>query len=211
MRAPEALELAVPHPEVEHAPVQEDDRAPCAGLLAVELGPVASCHRAAHLKRRYLRTDDHEAEERAHMAMADRTASTVWEGDLAHGNGNLSLKSGATDDLPVTWASRTERSDGKTSPEELVAAAHASCFSMALSHELSEAGHEPERLDVSSTVTLDLVDGAPTVTGSKLTVRGRVPGIDEDEFEKAAQGAGKNCPISRALSIDIEVDAQLES
>jgi len=145
------------------------------------------------------------------MAMADRSASTVWEGDLAHGNGSLSLKSGATDDLAVTWASRTERSDGKTSPEELIAAAHASCFSMALSHELSEAGHKPDRLDVSATVTLDMVDDAPTVTGSKITVRGRVPDIDQDEFEKAAQGAGKNCPISRALSIDIDVDAQLEA
>jgi osmotically inducible protein OsmC len=145
------------------------------------------------------------------MAMADRTANTVWEGGLAKGNGTLSLKSGATDDLPVTWASRTERSDGKTSPEELVAAAHSSCFSMALSHELSEAGHEPERLDVTSVVTLDLVDGAPTVTTSKLTVRGRVSGIDQEEFEKFAQGAGENCPISRALGgVDIQVDAKLE-
>ena len=145
------------------------------------------------------------------MAIADRTANTVWEGGLAKGNGNLSLKSGATDDLQVTWASRTERSDGKTSPEELIAAAHASCFAMALSHELGEAGNPPERLDVTSTVTLDEVDGAPTVTTSKLTVRGRVPGIDQDEFEKAAQGAGENCPISRALGgVDISVDAKLD-
>jgi lipoyl-dependent peroxiredoxin len=145
------------------------------------------------------------------MAMADRTASTVWEGNLARGNGVLTLKSGATGDLPVTWASRTERSDGKTSPEELMAAAHASCFSMALSHELGEAGHEPERLDVTAVVTLDEVDGAPTVTTSKLTVRGRVSGIDQEEFEKAAQGAGENCPISRALGgVDISVDAKLD-
>src|ERR671930_1073560 len=87
------------------------------------------------------------------MASAERTATTVWEGDLAHGSGNLSLTSGATGDLPVTWASRTERSAGKTSPEELIAAAHASCFSMALSHGLGEAGTPPERLDVSATVT----------------------------------------------------------
>ena len=91
------------------------------------------------------------------MANAERTATTVWEGDLAHGNGVLSLKSGAAPDLPVTWASRTERSDGKTSPEELIAAAHASCFSMALSHELAQAGNAPERLDVSATVTLSLI------------------------------------------------------
>jgi osmotically inducible protein OsmC len=145
------------------------------------------------------------------MAIADRTANTVWEGGLARGKGTTSLKSGATDDLPVTWASRTERSDGKTSPEELIAAAHASCFAMALSHELGEAGNEPERLEVSSTVTLDEVDGAPTVTTSKLTVRGRVPGIDQEAFEKAAQGAGENCPVSRALGgVDIQVDAKLD-
>jgi lipoyl-dependent peroxiredoxin len=144
------------------------------------------------------------------MAIAERTANTVWQGGLAKGNGNLKLKSGATDELPVTWASRTERSDGKTSPEELIAAAHASCFAMALSHELGEAGHEPESLDVTANVTLDEVDGAPTVTSSQLTVRGRVPDIDQDAFDEAAQGAGKNCPISRALSIDISVDAKLE-
>ena len=147
------------------------------------------------------------------MAMADRTANTVWEGNLPKGNGTLHLNSGATEDLPVTWASRSEkRSQGQTSPEELIAAAHSSCFSMALSNELSEAGHEPERLDVTSVVTLDVVDDAPTVTTSKITVRGTVPGIDQEEFEKAAQGAGKNCPVSRALGgIDISVDAQLES
>ena len=147
------------------------------------------------------------------MAMADRTANTVWEGNLPKGNGTLHLNSGATEDLPVTWASRSEkRSQGQTSPEELIAAAHSSCFSMALSNELSEAGHEPERLDVTSVVTLDVVDDAPTVTTSKITVRGTVPGIDQEEFENAAQGAGKNCPVSRALGgVDISVDAQLES
>jgi osmotically inducible protein OsmC len=148
------------------------------------------------------------------MAMADRTANTVWEGNLPKGKGTLTLNSGATGELPVTWASRSEkRSQGQTSPEELIAAAHASCFSMALSNELSEAGHEPERLEVSSTVTLDMVDGGLKVTTSKITVRGRVPGIDQAEFEKAAQGAGQNCPVSGALrgNVDISVDAQLES
>src|SRR6266508_2503365 len=118
------------------------------------------------------------------MANAERTASTVWEGDLAHGNGALSLKSGAAPDLPVTWASRTERSDGKTSPEELIAAAHASCFSMALSHELAEGGNPPERLEVSATVTLSM-EGGPKVTSSHLTVLGTVPGIDADGFAQA--------------------------
>ena len=139
------------------------------------------------------------------MAIADRTANTVWEGGLARGNGNLTLKSGATGDLPVTWASRTERSDGKTSPEELIAAAHSSCYAMALSHELGEAGNPPERLDVTSVVTLDEVDGAPTVTTSTLTVRGRVPGLDQAGFEQAAQAAGKGCPISGALKGNVEV------
>jgi lipoyl-dependent peroxiredoxin len=141
------------------------------------------------------------------MANAERTASTVWEGDLAHGGGTLSLASGAAGDLPVTWASRTARSDGKTSPEELIAAAHASCFSMALSHGLSEAGHTPQRLDVSSTVTLDTEQ--TKVTSSRLTVRGVVPGIDAEAFREAAQDAGRNCPISGALSIEITVDAEL--
>jgi osmotically inducible protein OsmC len=147
------------------------------------------------------------------MAMADRTANTVWEGNLPKGKGVVSLNSGATGELPVTWASRSEkRSQGQTSPEELIAAAHASCFSMALSNILSEGGHEPERLEVSSTVSLDMVDDAPTVTASKLTVRGRVPGIDAGEFENAAKDAEQNCPVSRALkgNLEISVDAQLE-
>ena len=144
------------------------------------------------------------------MASAERTATTVWEGDLAHGNGTLSLTSGATGDLPVTWASRTERSDGKTSPEELIAAAHASCFSMALSHGLAESGHPPDRLEVSATVTLSLDDG-PKVSSSHITVRGTVPDLDADGFAQAAQGAADNCPVSGALkgNLEITVDAQL--
>ena len=145
------------------------------------------------------------------MAMAERTATTGWDGDLAHGSGRVDLGSGAFDAFPVTWASRTERSDGKTSPEELIAAAHSSCFSMALAHGLTEAGHKPEHLSVSSKVTLDQRDGAPTVTTSELTVTGRVPGIDQSAFAQAADDAGKNCPISRALAgVEISVDATLE-
>ncbi len=145
------------------------------------------------------------------MPMAQRPASTDWEGDLAHGNGTIKLDSGALDAFEVTWASRTERSDGKTSPEELIAAAHASCFSMALSHGLTEAGHAPEQLNVKATVTLDQRDGAPTVTTSELTVSGRVPGIDQAAFEEAAADAGKNCPVSRALAgVEISVRATLQ-
>jgi osmotically inducible protein OsmC len=145
------------------------------------------------------------------MAMAERTAVTAWEGDLAHGAGTINGASGALNQLGVTWASRTERSDGQTSPEELIAAAHSSCFSMALAHGLTEDGHSPERLEVRATVTLDQVDGAPTVTASDLHVTGRVPGLDQLEFTKAATDAGKNCPVSRALAgVEISVEAVLE-
>jgi osmotically inducible protein OsmC len=144
------------------------------------------------------------------MPMAERTASCTWEGDLVHGNGVVTGASGALGDLPVTWASRTERSDGKTSPEELIAAAHASCFSMALSHGLTQAGSPPQKLEVSAKVTLDQKDGAPTVTTSELTVSGSVEGLDQQGFEDAAAEAGKNCPISRALAgVEISVNATL--
>jgi lipoyl-dependent peroxiredoxin len=145
------------------------------------------------------------------MAMAERTATTAWDGDLPRGNGILNGASGALSELPVTWASRTERSDGKTSPEELIAAAHSSCFAMALSHELTQAGSPPEHLDVTAKVTLDQREGEPTVTTSELTVTGRVPGVDQQAFTEAATGAAKNCPISRALAdVEISVDATLE-
>jgi osmotically inducible protein OsmC len=146
------------------------------------------------------------------MAIAERTAKCNWEGDLAHGQGVVSGASGALGELPVTWASRTERSDGKTSPEELIAAAHASCFSMALAHGLTEAGNAPQQLEVSAKVTLDQRDGAPTVTTSELTVSGTVPSLDQAGFEQAAADAGKNCPVSRALGgVEIRVAATLQS
>jgi osmotically inducible protein OsmC len=143
--------------------------------------------------------------------MAERSATTVWEGNLPHGRGTVNGASGALADLDVAWASRTERSNGQTSPEELIAAAHSSCFSMAFSSELSQAGHDPERLEVTAKVTLDQKDGAPTVTTSEITVSGRVPGIDQAGFAQAAQAAGRNCPISRALAgVEITVSATLE-
>ncbi|HEX7120285.1 MAG TPA: OsmC family peroxiredoxin [Longimicrobiales bacterium] len=144
---------------------------------------------------------------------ADRTAEVTWEGSLAQGNGRIDLKSsGLASDLPVTWASRTERPDGKTSPEELLAAAHASCFAMALSHQLASAGHAPERLDVRATATFDKVGEGFKVTGVRLYVRGRVPGADEAAFQQAAQGAKDGCPISQALkgNVDLSVEAVLE-
>jgi osmotically inducible protein OsmC len=142
---------------------------------------------------------------------AERTASTTWEGDLPKGRGTVTVKSGAIGDFPVTWASRTERADGKTSPEELIAAAHSSCFSMALSNALAEAGNPPESLNVTSTVTFDFGQGK--VTESRLTVRGRVPGLDEAGFQEAVRAAEQGCPVSNALrgNLEMPVDATLES
>ena len=143
---------------------------------------------------------------------AVRKADVVWEGSLARGSGKVTAgSSGAFTDLPVSWASRTERSDGKTSPEELVAAAHASCFAMALSFGLGNAGSPPERLEVSAEVTFDQVDGGWKVVSSALTVRGTVPGMDEAAFKQAAEGAKENCPISQALkgNVTLSVDASL--
>ncbi len=145
------------------------------------------------------------------MATAERTSTCSWDGDLAHGSGVVVGASGALGELAVTWASRTQRSDGRTSPEELLAAAHASCFSMALAHGLTEAGNPPDHLQISAKVTLDERDGAPTVTTSDLIVSGRVPGLDAEGFIQAATEAGKNCPVSRALgTVDISVTATLD-
>ncbi len=141
---------------------------------------------------------------------AERTATCRWEGDLASGRGVLAGGSGALSELPVTWASRTGRAGGRTSPEELIAAAHASCFSMALAHGLGEAGTPAEWLEVSATVLLEERDGAPTVTASELDVTGRVPGLEAVGFIHAATEAGKSCPVSRALgTLEISVHATL--
>ncbi|HEX7060061.1 MAG TPA: OsmC family peroxiredoxin [Solirubrobacterales bacterium] len=139
---------------------------------------------------------------------AESTATTVWEGDLAHGRGTTKAASGVLPEVEVTWAARTERAPGTTSPEELLAAAHASCFCMALSHELGEAGNAPERLEATATVTFVPGEG---VKSSKIAVNGQVPGLDQARFAEAAQSAGENCPISQALQgIEIEVEATLE-
>jgi osmotically inducible protein OsmC len=141
---------------------------------------------------------------------AESRATTVWEGDLAKGRGTTSVGSGAVPEVEVTWSARTERAAGTTSPEELLAAAHTSCFCMALSHELAQAGNAPERLEATTTVTFVPGEG---VRSSRLVVRGRVPGIDQATFAQAAGGAGENCPISQALkgNIEITVEATLES
>jgi osmotically inducible protein OsmC len=140
---------------------------------------------------------------------AESSATTVWEGDLAKGAGTTSPASGAFPDVPVSWASRTKRAAGKTSPEELLAAAHAACYCMALSHELGEAGTPPERLEAKATVSFEPGVG---VQSSHLLVTGRVTGLDADGFADAARRAGEGCPISGALrgNVDITVDATLE-
>ncbi len=143
--------------------------------------------------------------------MADRTAQVTWEGSLLEGSGTIEqVGSGAFGPLPVTWASRSEdASGGKTSPEELIAAAHASCFSMALSNGLAKDGNPPERLETSATVTF--VPGTG-ITKIALTIRGRVPGLDADGFRDAAETAKENCPVSKALAgvPEITLDAQFD-
>lgn len=145
---------------------------------------------------------------------AVRRATAVWEGDLAHGSGHVSATtSKAFTNLPVSWASRTEEPNQRTSPEELVAAAHASCFCMALSAGLGRAGTPPQRLDVTADVTFDRVGDGWKVSASALTVRGRVPGLDAAGFQKAAEGAKDGCPISQALkgNVELTVEATLEN
>ena len=141
---------------------------------------------------------------------AESTATTVWQGDLAHGSGTTTPASGAFGEVDVSWASRTERAAGKTSPEELLAAAHASCYCMAFSHELAQAGSPPDRLEATATVAFVPGEG---VKSSHIVVTGRVPGIDQERFAEVAAAAGQGCPISGALkgNVDIQVDATLES
>jgi osmotically inducible protein OsmC len=142
--------------------------------------------------------------------MTDRTANVTWAGSLTEGGGTIdSVGSGAFGPLDVTWASRAEEPAGRTSPEELIAAAHASCYSMALSGALAKAGSPPDRLRTSATVTF--VPGTG-ITKIALTVRGSVPGIDEAGFLEQAQGAKENCPVSKALAAvpEITLDAALE-
>ena len=144
---------------------------------------------------------------------ATRTATVTWTGTLAEGSGTVTAGSSELFiDLPVSWASRTEGVDDRTAPEELLAAAHASCFAMALSGHLVRAGTPPDHLHVSATVTFDRVDEKWTITTSELDVVGVVPGIDEAAFDLAAEGAKDGCPISRAIAgnVEISVSSTLE-
>jgi osmotically inducible protein OsmC len=143
------------------------------------------------------------------MPIALRTAEAVWDGSLEDGTGALSSGSGALD-LPVTWAARTAQPGGLTSPEELIAAAHASCFAMALALVLGEGGTPPERLSVTASCTLDEVDGAPRITTVALDVRARVPGLDETGLDRDVARAAGICPVSNALRGNVEITVRHE-
>lgn len=137
---------------------------------------------------------------------ATRTATVTWTGSLAEGSGTTSAGSSALfTDLPVSWSSRTEEVDGRTSPEELLAAAHASCYAMALAADLGRGGTPPDHMHVSARVTFDKVGDQWTVTRSELDVVGVVPGLDEAAFDAVAQQAKDGCPVSRALAGNVEI------
>ena len=137
-------------------------------------------------------------------------ASTSWEGDLMSGKGKTTAASGSFRDLNLGWKARTEGAAGNTTPEELLASAHASCFSMALSHALATGGHKPTRIETTCTVEFGAkAGGGFEVKSSSLEVKGTVPGIDQAAFTKAAEGAKTGCPISAALKIPMSVKATL--
>ncbi|HEX3056763.1 MAG TPA: OsmC family peroxiredoxin [Gaiellaceae bacterium] len=147
------------------------------------------------------------------MPIATRNAEVTWDGSLARGGGLLSSGSHALQNLPVTWAARTEGPEGKTSPEELIAAAHATCFTMALALVLGEADTPPERLTTSADCVLTEVDGAPRITELALRVRAHVRSTDEVAFNDAVANAAALCPVSNALrgNVEISIDAALEA
>lgn len=133
-----------------------------------------------------------------------RTASAHWEGSLMEGSGRVSLDSSGIGTYEVTWPSRAEEPNGRTSPEELIAAAHSTCFSMALSNMLAQDGHPPTSLDTSASVTFQPGTG---ITGVALTVTGRVPGMTAEQFQEKAEAAKEGCPVSQALSVPITLEA----
>jgi osmotically inducible protein OsmC len=135
-------------------------------------------------------------------------ANAVWEGDLFSGSGSTTLASGVAGPLPVSWASRTEAAAGKTSPEELIAAAHAACFSMALSNRLAQAGHPPNRLSTSAAATFEKTDAGWRLTKMALAVKGDVPGVSAGDFADHAVAAKDGCPVSNALKGNVEISVE---
>jgi lipoyl-dependent peroxiredoxin len=138
----------------------------------------------------------------------ERRAHTTWDGDLRQGTGRFDVGSGALTGQEVTYASRFEEPGGKTSPEELIAAAHATCFSMFLAGVLTQGGHVPTRLETDAVCTLEQTDAGPRITSMQLSVRGEVEGLDEDAFREAAQEAKEGCPVSHGLSDSIEISLE---
>ena len=146
---------------------------------------------------------------------ATSRANATWSGNLTEGKGRVSMKSGLLTDAAVSWSARTNRdgeSASNTSPEELIAAAHAACFCMALSNGLNQKGHPPQQLDVTATCTFEVDQGA-SIKSMRLEVVGNVPGMDEAAFKEAANGAKDGCPVSKALkgNVELSVDARLQS
>jgi lipoyl-dependent peroxiredoxin len=141
----------------------------------------------------------------------ERSANAVWEGDLMGGSGTVSTQSGVLDNATVTWSSRAERADENTSPEELIAAAHATCVSMALANGLAQAGTPATKLESEATATFDQTPDGFRMTTMRLSIRGQVDGLDDEGFRKAAEEAKENCPVSQALkgNLDVSVDASL--
>ncbi len=139
----------------------------------------------------------------------DRSARAVWHGDLRDGKGTLSTESGTLNDAQYSFRTRFENGVG-TNPEELIAAAHAGCFTMALSSELTSVKMAPESLETTAAVTMDKTDDGPTVTKIHLVTKAKVPGIEKEKFDELAKKAKENCPISRLLkAAEITLDAQL--
>jgi osmotically inducible protein OsmC len=140
--------------------------------------------------------------------MAERRGHAVWHGNLLEGSGTVDAASGAVSGQEVTWKARTEGSDTVTSPEELIAAAEAACFAMALSHALASAGHEPEEVEVDAVCTFGPVEGGFAITRMALDVRAAVPGIDQAAFEGVLAEAETGCPVSNALRGNVEIDVR---
>jgi lipoyl-dependent peroxiredoxin len=137
--------------------------------------------------------------------MAESRAHAVWEGDLVGGRGAVAPDSGAFGELPLTWKARTERPDPGTSPEELIAAAHAGCYAMAFSNTLAGAGSPPDRLEVSAVVHFDVSEGGAAISLIELHVHGSVPGLDADGFARLAEQGDAGCPVSNALRGNVEI------
>jgi lipoyl-dependent peroxiredoxin len=146
------------------------------------------------------------------MTMAvERSATAVWEGDLLGGSGQVSTQSDVVKNATVKWSSRAEQADENTSPEELIAAAHATCISMALANGLAQAGTPPTRLESEATATFEQTPDGFRMTTMRISVQGQVEGVDEDGFRRAAEDAKENCPVSHALkgNVDVSLDASL--